>query len=128
MPSDLVPTARELLEALGSNTWTDGRADRLIETLGQAMGRATPAESREALAMLSSGLNSLEPEPAGVASRIGRAGRYAKPREHEHRHDQPGGDERADHQEHSPQRRSNPSHARSMRAPPGRRKPPAAAS
>ena len=70
VPSDLVPTARELLDALGSNTWTDGRADRLIETLGQSMGRATPAESREALAMLSSGLNSLEPEPAGVASRI----------------------------------------------------------
>ncbi|MEY2516840.1 MAG: hypothetical protein QOJ89_4198, partial [bacterium] len=40
MPSDLVPTARVLLEALGSNTWTDGRADRLTETLGQAMGRA----------------------------------------------------------------------------------------
>jgi hypothetical protein len=70
VPSDLVPTARELLEALGSNTWTDGRADRLIETLGQSMGRATPGESREALALLSAGLNSLEPEPAGVASRI----------------------------------------------------------
>ena len=70
MPSDLVPTARELLEALGSNTWTDGRADRLTQTLGQSMGRATPAESREALAMLASGLNALEPEPAGVASRI----------------------------------------------------------
>jgi hypothetical protein len=70
VPSDLVPTARELLEALGSNTWTDGRADRLIETFAQSMGRATPAESREALAMLAAGLNSLEPEPAGVASRI----------------------------------------------------------
>jgi len=70
VPSDLVPTARELLEALGSNTWTDGRADRLIETLGQAVGRAAPADSREALATLASGLNSLDPEPAGVASRI----------------------------------------------------------
>ena len=70
MPSDLVPTARELLEALGSNTWTDGRADRLIETLGQSVGRATPAESRETLALLASGCNSLDPEPAGVASRI----------------------------------------------------------
>ncbi|MDP1847817.1 MAG: hypothetical protein Q8K79_08500 [Solirubrobacteraceae bacterium] len=70
MPSDPVPTARELLEALGSNTWTDGRADRLIETLGQSMGRATPGESRETLATLAAGLNSLDPEPAGVASRI----------------------------------------------------------
>ena len=70
MPSTLVPTARELLDALGSNTWTDGRADRLIETLGGSMGRATPAESREALLTLSSGLNSLDPEPAGVASRV----------------------------------------------------------
>ena len=70
VPTDIVPTARELLDALGSNTWTDGRADRLIETLAQSMGRAAPAESREALAMLASGLNSLDPEPAGVASRI----------------------------------------------------------
>lgn len=70
MPSDLVPTARDLLAALGSNTWTDGRAERLIETFGQTMGRATVAESRESLALLASGLNSLEPEPAGVASRV----------------------------------------------------------
>ena len=70
MPSTLVPTARELLDALGSNTWTDGRADRLIESLAGSMSRATPAESREALATLASGLNSLEPEPAGVAARV----------------------------------------------------------
>ncbi len=70
MPSDLVPTARELIAALGSNTWTDGRAERLIDTFAQTMGRATPAESRESLALLASGLNSLEPEPAGVAARI----------------------------------------------------------
>ena len=70
MPSTLVLTARELLDALASNTWTDGRADRLVETLGAAIGRATPAESREALATLASGLNSLDPEPAGVASRV----------------------------------------------------------
>lgn len=70
MPSTLVPTARELLDALGSNTWTDGRADRLIETLGGSIGRATPAESREALQTLATGLNSLDPEPAGVASRV----------------------------------------------------------
>lgn len=70
MPSDIVTTARELLEALGSNTWTDGRADRLIETLGASIGRASPGESREALATLASGVNSLEPEPAGVASRV----------------------------------------------------------
>ena len=36
----------ELLEALGSNTWTDGRADRLIETLGRSIGRATPGEEQ----------------------------------------------------------------------------------
>ena len=70
MSSTLVPTARELLDALGSNTWTDGRADRLIETLGGSIGRATPAESREALQTLASGLNSLDPEPAGVAARV----------------------------------------------------------
>lgn len=70
MSSDVVSTARELLQALGSNTWTDGRADRLIESLGQSIGRASPAESRAALATLASGLNSLDPEPAGVASRI----------------------------------------------------------
>ena len=70
MPSDIVPTARELLDALGGNSWTDGRADRLIESLGESIGRATPAESRAALATLASGLNSLDPDPAGVASRI----------------------------------------------------------
>lgn len=70
MPTDIVPTARELLDALGSNTWTDGRADRLIQTLGESIGRASPAASREAMATLAAGLNSLDPEPAGVASRV----------------------------------------------------------
>jgi hypothetical protein len=70
VPTDIVPTARELLDALGSNTWTDGRADRLIQTLGESIGRASPAASREAMATLASGLNSLDPEPAGVASRV----------------------------------------------------------
>ena len=70
MPTDIVTTARELLDALGSNTWTDGRADRLFETLGESLGRATPEAAGEALATLASGLNSLDPEPAGVASRI----------------------------------------------------------
>ncbi len=70
MPTDIVPTARELLEALGSNTWTDGRADRLIQTLGESIGRASPEDSRKAMATLASGLNTLEPEPAGVASRV----------------------------------------------------------
>ncbi|HEV2060795.1 MAG TPA: hypothetical protein VGR11_15695 [Solirubrobacteraceae bacterium] len=70
MPSDIVRIARELLEALGSNTWTDGRADRLVETLGASIGRASPAESREALATLAAGMNALDPEPAGVASRV----------------------------------------------------------
>lgn len=70
VPSDVVRTARELLQALGSNTWTDGRVDRLVETFGASLGRASPAESREALATLATGLNSLDPEPAGVASRI----------------------------------------------------------
>jgi len=68
--TDIVPTARELLDALGSNTWTDGRADRLIQTLGESIARASPAASREAMAALASGLNSLDPEPAGVASRV----------------------------------------------------------
>ena len=70
MPTDIVPTARELLDALGSNTWTDGRADRLIQAFGESIGRASPAASREAMATLASGLNSLDPEPAGVASRV----------------------------------------------------------
>jgi hypothetical protein len=70
VPSTVVLTARELLDALGSNTWTDGRADRLVETLGGSIGRASPAESREALATLAAGLNALDPEPAGVASRV----------------------------------------------------------
>lgn len=70
MPTDIVATARELLDALGSNTWTDGRADRLIQTFGESIGRASPAASREAMATLASGLNSLDPEPAGVASRV----------------------------------------------------------
>ena len=70
MPTDIVTTARELLDALGSNTWTDGRADRLFETLGESVGRATPEAAGQALATLASGLNSLDPEPAGVASRI----------------------------------------------------------
>jgi len=70
VPSDIVHTARELLDALGSNTWTDGRADRLIQTFGESMGAASPAASREAMATLASGLNTLDPEPAGVASRV----------------------------------------------------------
>jgi hypothetical protein len=70
VPTDIVSTARELVDALGSNTWTDGRADRLLETFGDSIGHAPPAASREALATLASGLNSLDPEPAGVASRI----------------------------------------------------------
>jgi hypothetical protein len=68
--TDIASTARELLDALGSNTWTDGRADRLIQTLGEAIGSASPTASREAMAKLASGLNSLDPEPAGVASRV----------------------------------------------------------
>ncbi len=70
MSADIVPTARALLDALGSNTWTDGRADRLIQTLGESIARASPAASREAMAALASGLNSLDPEPAGVAARV----------------------------------------------------------
>lgn len=70
MPTDIVSTARDLLDALGSNTWTDGRADRLIQTLGESIGSASPTTSGEALAILASGLNSLDPEPAGVASRV----------------------------------------------------------
>jgi hypothetical protein len=70
VPSDIAQTARDLLDALGSNTWTDGRADRLIQTLGESIGGASPAASREAMATLASGLNSLDPEPAGVASRV----------------------------------------------------------
>ena len=69
-PPSIVVTARELLEALGSNTWADGRADRLIQTLGESIGHASPAASREAMAMLAAGLNTLDPEPAGVASRV----------------------------------------------------------
>ncbi len=70
VPTDIVSTARELLDALGSNTPNDGRADRLIETLGASIGGASPASSREAMATLAPGLNSLDPEPAGVASRV----------------------------------------------------------
>jgi hypothetical protein len=70
VPSDIASTARELLDALGSNTWTDGRADRLIQTLGASIAGASPAASRAAMATLSSGLNALDPEPAGVASRV----------------------------------------------------------
>lgn len=70
MATDIASTARELLDALGSNTWTDGRADRLIQTLGEGIGRASPEASRSAMATLASGLNSLDPEPAGVASRV----------------------------------------------------------
>ena len=70
VPTDIASTARELLDALGSNSWTDGRADRLIQTLGESIGRASPDASRRAMATLASGLNSLDPEPAGVASRV----------------------------------------------------------
>jgi hypothetical protein len=70
VPSDIASTARELLDALGSNTWTDGRADRLIQTLGESIAGASPTASRAAMATLSSGLNALDPEPAGVASRV----------------------------------------------------------
>lgn len=70
VPTDIASTARELLAALGSNTWTDGRADRLIQTLAESIGSASPDASRQAMATLASGLNSLDPEPAGVSSRI----------------------------------------------------------
>jgi hypothetical protein len=70
VPADIASTARQLLDALGSNTPNDGRADQLIQTLGAAIGGASPAASREAMATLASGLNSLDPEPAGVASRV----------------------------------------------------------
>jgi hypothetical protein len=70
VPTDIVSTSRELLDALGSNTWTDGRADRLIATLGESIASASPTSSREAMATLAGGLNSLDPEPAGVASRV----------------------------------------------------------
>lgn len=70
MSADVVHTARELLDVLGSNTPADGRADELIEALGGAIGGTAPAASREAMATLASGLGSLDPEPAGVAARI----------------------------------------------------------
>lgn len=70
VPTDIVSTARELLDALGSNTWTDGRADRLIQTLGASIGHASPEASRQAMALLASGVHSLDPEPAGVSSRV----------------------------------------------------------
>lgn len=68
--TDIVSTARDLLDALGRNTWTDGRADRLIQTLGESIGKASTTVSRDAMATLASGLNTLDPEPAGVASRV----------------------------------------------------------
>ena len=68
--TDIVSTARELLDALASNTWTDGRADRLIQALGESIGQASPQASRQAMATLASGLHSLDPEPAGVTSRV----------------------------------------------------------
>ncbi len=70
VPTDVIHTARELLDVLGSNTPNDGRADRLIEEFGGSIGGASPAASREAIATLASGLGSLDPEPAGVAARI----------------------------------------------------------
>lgn len=70
MATDIVSTARELLAALGSNTWTDGRADHLIRTLAESAGQAPPEASRQAMATLASGLHSLDPEPAGVSSRV----------------------------------------------------------
>ena len=70
MPTDIVSTARELLDALGASTWTDGRADRLIQTLGESIGTAPAEDARTAMAALATGLYSLDPEPAGVASRV----------------------------------------------------------
>lgn len=70
MPADVVSTARELLVALGSGTWADGRADELVKTLGESLGGASPEASREALATLGSGLNTLAPAPAGFAARV----------------------------------------------------------
>ena len=70
MPESIVVTARELLAALGSNTWADGRADRLIQQLGDSLHAAPPAAAHEAMATLARGLNTLDPEPAGVASRV----------------------------------------------------------
>ncbi len=70
MSTDVVRTARDLLDVLGSNTPDDGRADRLIAELGGSIGSTSPAASRDAIATLASGLATLDPEPAGVAARI----------------------------------------------------------
>ena len=68
--TDIVSTARQLLDALASDAWSGGRADRLIQTLGASLGDASPDASRQAMAMLASGLNSLTPQAAGVTSRV----------------------------------------------------------
>ena len=70
VPSDIASTARELLDSLGSETWADGRADRLIGALGESIGEAPPQDAHTAMATLATGLYSLDPEPAGVASRV----------------------------------------------------------
>ncbi|HWC25076.1 MAG TPA: hypothetical protein VG474_00700 [Solirubrobacteraceae bacterium] len=70
MASDIAATARELLDALAADSWSDGRADELVQRIAESVEDASPAASREAMAMLASGLNSLRPEPAGVAARL----------------------------------------------------------
>lgn len=70
MAADVVSTARELLDALGGKSSAETRADGLIQMLVGSIGGAEPAAAREALATLASGLYSLDPEPAGVASRV----------------------------------------------------------
>ena len=70
MATDLVSTARELLDALGTSTYPEARTDALIQELGQAMAQAPPEATRNAMSMLASGINSLDPEPAGVAARV----------------------------------------------------------
>jgi len=68
--TDIVATARELLDALGSNTGSDGRSDLLIRALGESLGQAPPEDARVAMATLASGVYSLDPAPAGIASRV----------------------------------------------------------
>ena len=70
VPTDIVSTARELLDALGSRTWTDGRADSLIQTLGGSIAEASPEDARTAMGTLAAGMYSLDPGPAGVAARV----------------------------------------------------------
>ena len=70
VPEDVVQTARELLEALGSRDPSDDRIERLVRALVESLADAEAGQSGKAMATLATAMYSLPPDGAGVAAQV----------------------------------------------------------